>query len=76
MPGQRIKFRGQYESYQITGFAPHNSRPVWPKRGPKSKKMSTNQDPDRTCSSCSMKIRVGRAYFITPTGTSRHDQCP
>ena len=76
MPGQRIKFRGQYEAYQITGTAPNNPRPVWPTRRPRSKKMMTNQDPDRTCSSCTMNIRIGCNYYITPTGNSRHDQCP
>jgi hypothetical protein len=73
--GQRIRFRGAYEPY-LVGERPYDPRPVRPMRGPKRRRISRNEDPARTCSSCSRTIALGWPFYVTPTGTSRHDRCP
>ena len=76
MPGQRIKFRGAYEPYLVTGVHPYDPSPVKPRSGPTYRHFQSNADARRTCSSCSQGIRVGDDFCLTRKGTSRHQQCP
>jgi hypothetical protein len=75
MPGQRIKFRGQYQPYAITGVRPWDTAPVKPRRGPRYRPTVTCQEEGLTCSSCSRPILMGQRMWTTPKGTKRHQQC-
>lgn len=74
--GTKIKFRGQYEPYLITGEAPYDPRPYRASKGPRPKGSKPSNLLERMCSSCSTLIHLGDLCYRTRKGTWRHDQCP
>lgn len=74
--GTRIKFRGQYEPYVITGARPYGPSPrIARKKRPKQGRRFFCTEDGLICSSCSLPIRLGATMFITAKGTTRHSQC-
>lgn len=74
--GTRIKFRGAYEPYVITGVRPYDPTPYRASRGPKPKGSKPSIVRERLCSSCGTRILLNDLCYRTRKGTWRHDRCP
>lgn len=73
--GTKIKFRGAYEPYEITGSRPYDDTPVRPRPGPPRRKYFPCNYEGLICSSCSKSIQIGQMMYRTKKRTNRHQQC-